>query len=129
MLKSSVYDHSDGYIFAKETITADMGTAPSQNKKNIEVVSKYCVPFTDCISEINNIQVDNARDNEVVTSIYNLIEHSTNYSKTSRNLWKYYRDEPNNLITASKSFIFKSRLLNSTNNEDSLNLEKTVPSK
>ena len=85
MLKSSVYDHSDGYIFAKETITADMGTAPSQNKKNIEVVSKYCVPFTDCISEINNIQVDNARDNEVVTSIYNLIEHSNNYSKTSGN--------------------------------------------
>ena len=71
-----INDHSDGYIFAKETISADMGTAPSPNNKNIEVVSKNCAPFTDCISEINNTQVDNARDNEVVTSIYNLIEHS-----------------------------------------------------
>ena len=85
MLKSSVYDHWDGYIFAKETITADMETAPSPNKKNIEVVSKNCAPFTDCISEINNTQVDNARDNEVVTSIYNLIEHSNHYSKASGN--------------------------------------------
>ena len=56
-----------------------METAPSLNKKNIEVVSKNCAPFTDCISKINNTQVSNTRDNEVVRSIYNLIEHSNNY--------------------------------------------------
>ena len=27
--------------------------------------------------------------------MYNLIEHSDNYSKTSASLWQYYRDEPN----------------------------------
>ena len=27
-------------------------------------------------------------------SMYNLIEYSENYSKTSGSLWKYYRDEP-----------------------------------
>ena len=26
--------------------------------------------------------------------VYNLIEYSDDYSKTSRSLWKYYRDEP-----------------------------------
>ena len=26
--------------------------------------------------------------------MYNLIEYSDNYSKTSRILWQYYRDEP-----------------------------------
>ena len=26
--------------------------------------------------------------------MYNLIEYSDNYLKTSRSLWEYYRDEP-----------------------------------
>ena len=26
--------------------------------------------------------------------IYSLVEYSDNYSKTSRSLWQYYRDEP-----------------------------------
>ena len=26
--------------------------------------------------------------------MHNLIEYSNNYSKTSRSLWQYYRDEP-----------------------------------
>ena len=36
---------------------------------------------TDCIREINNIQVDNARDLGVVMLMYSLIEYSDNYSK------------------------------------------------
>ena len=59
--------------------------------------------------------------------MYNVKDYSNNYSKTSENLCKFYRDGPSNLTTASKSFIFKSRLLNSTNNEGFLNLEITVP--
>ena len=31
---------------------------------------------------------------DVVMPIYNLIEYSDNYSKTSGSLWQYYRDEP-----------------------------------
>ena len=27
-------------------------------------------------------------------SMYSLIEYSDNYSKTSGNLWQYYKDEP-----------------------------------
>ena len=41
---------------------------------------------------MNNAQVDKAKD--VVMPLYNLIEYSDNYSKTSGSLWQYYRDEP-----------------------------------
>ena len=51
-------------------------------------------PFADYISGINNTQVDNAKDLDVIIPMYNLTKHSDNYSKTSRSLWQYYRDEP-----------------------------------
>ena len=51
------------------------------------VAFKNCAPFINCISEINNTQVDNAKDN--------LIENSDNYARTPGSLWQYYRDEPN----------------------------------
>ena len=40
--------------------------------------------------------------------MYNLIEYSDNYSKTSVSLWQYYRDEPNGNLTDSK--LFKSKI-------------------
>ena len=43
-------------------------------------------------------------------SMYNLIEYSNNYSKTSGSLWKYYRDEANATLTDSESFRFKVRI-------------------
>ena len=52
-----------------------------------------CAPFTNCISEINNTQIDKAKNIDVVTPMYNLIEYSNNYSKTSGSLWEYDRDE------------------------------------
>ena len=36
--------------------------------------------------------------------MYNLIEYSDNYSKTSRTLWQYYRDDPKDTIAESESF-------------------------
>ena len=39
--------------------------------------------FTDYISEINNTQVDNAKDLDVAMPLYNLIEYSNNYSEPS----------------------------------------------
>ena len=35
--------------------------------------------------------------------MYNLIEYSDNYSKTSGRLWQYYKDDPNDNITESES--------------------------
>ena len=42
--------------------------------------------------------------------MYNSIEYSNNYSKTSGSLWQYYRDEPNDNITQSVSFQFKLKI-------------------
>ena len=49
--------------------------------------------FISCISKINNTLIDNVEDLEIVMPLYNLIECSKNYSKTTGNLWNYYRDE------------------------------------
>ena len=60
MLKSSLCDYSDAYILVKGTITvADTSAAgTAANNTNKKVTFKSCAPFTNCISEINNTQVD-----------------------------------------------------------------------
>ena len=50
----------------------------------------------------NNTQIDNARYIDTVMPMYNLIEYSKNYLKTSGSLWQYYRDDPNDSITQSE---------------------------
>ena len=89
------------YLF-KETITVpNTGTAAAPNNRNKKVILKNCVPFTDCISDSNNKEIDHAKDIDVAISMYNLIKYSDNYSKTSVRLWQYYRDESfinNNVI-------------------------------
>ena len=62
-----------------------------QTERNKGVAFKNCAPFTNCISEINNTQIDNAKDIDIVMPMYNLIEFSDNYSKTSQSLWQYNR--------------------------------------
>ena len=52
----------------------------------IKVIFKNCAPFTNCISEINNTQTDNAKDIDSVMPMYNLIEYSDNYAKTTGSL-------------------------------------------
>ena len=63
-------------------------------KKNKGVIFKDCRPFITCKSEINNTEIDNAKDIDILMPMYNLIEYSDNYSKTSGSLWKYYKDIP-----------------------------------
>ena len=46
-------------------------------------------------------QVNSARDLDVLMPMYNLTEYSGYYSKTSRSVRQYYRDEPNNILTNS----------------------------
>ena len=82
MIRSSLCDYSDVYIHVKGTITSPKHWSGS-NKK---VTLKNCAPFTNCISQINNTQVDDTHDINVVMPIYNLLEYSYNYSKTSRSL-------------------------------------------
>ena len=118
MLKSSLCDYPDSYILIKGTITiagaGDDAAARQANERYKGVVFKNCAPFTNCISEINNTQVDNAKDIDIVMPMYNLIEYSDNYAKTSGNLWKYYRDEPNDNLANSESFKFKVKITGKT---------------
>ena len=62
--------------------------------------------------------------------MYNLIEYSDNYSKTSGTLWQYYRDERNNNLTGSESLKFKIKIIGDTPNDlDKKNVEIIVPLK
>ena len=140
MLKSSLCDYSDAYILAKGTITANNTAAVDDdaNNTNKKVIFKNCVPFTNCISEINNTQVDNARDIDIVMPMYNLIEYSDNYSKTSGSLWQYCKDIPavnndaivnfadNNL---TDSFNFEVKITDQTGDDGTKNVEIMVPLK
>ena len=64
--------------------------------RNRFLAFKNNASFTNCISEINNVLIDNAENLDVVIPMYNLLEYSKNYKKTTGSFWNYYRDEPNN---------------------------------
>ena len=46
------------------------------------------------MSEINNTQIDHAKDFGRVIPMYNLIEYSDNYLKTFGKLWQYCKYIP-----------------------------------
>ena len=84
MLRPSLGDYSDAYILVSGATTVAQEASGGGND-NIEVVFKNCAPLTDCISEINNAPIDNAKNIDIVMSMSNLIEYSNNYSDTSEN--------------------------------------------
>ena len=105
MLRSDLCDFSDAYIAVKGTITF---TDPNNAKRIKSVAFKNNAPFINCISKINGIQTGNAEDLYVIMPMYNLLEYSKNYRKTTSSLWNYYRDEPCDHLSAnSKSFKYK----------------------
>ena len=118
MLRSSLCDDPDAYILIKGTITitgaGDDDAAKQSDERNKGVIFKNCAPFTKCISRINGTEIDNAQDIDIVMPMYNLIEYSDNYSKTSGSLWQYYKDDPNDNITQSESFKSKMKIIGKT---------------
>ena len=82
-------------------------------------------PFISCISKINGELVENVEDLDIVMPMYNLLEYSKNYGKTSGSFFNYYRDEPkehtigvgnyavNISIRNSKSFDYKAKIIGS----------------
>ena len=90
--------------------------------------------------------VDNAENLDIVMPMYNLLEYSDNFSKTSGNLWNYYRDEVNdsanenndvnsyrinnNKTVTSKFFKYKTKIVGNTrDNNNRLNAEVVAPLK
>ena len=144
MLKSSLCDYSDAYIPAKRTISvnntaAAAAAADAANNTNKKVIFKNCAPFTNCISEINNTQVDNAKDIDIVMPMHNLIEYGDNYAKTSGSLRQCCLDIPplddDNVITffteanGTDSFNFKAKITGQTGDNGTKDVETMVPLK
>ena len=143
MLKSSLCDYSDAYILVKGTISVNNTAAAVADANNTDkkVIFKNCAPFTNCISEIR--QVDNAKDIDVVMPMYNLIEYSDNYGKTSGSLWQYclppLPDIPpldnagaSTFFTEANltdSFNFKVKFTGETGNNGTKDVEIMVPLK
>ena len=96
MLRSSLCDYSDAYILVKGNITVNNTAADgaAANNTNKKVIFKNCAPFTNCISKINNTQIDNAEYIDIVMPMYNIIEYSGNYLKTSGGLLQYCKEIP-----------------------------------
>ena len=134
MLKSCLCDYTDAYTLVKGKITitgaGDDAAARQADERDKGVAFKNCAPLIGCISEINNTQIDNAKDIDIVMPMYNLIEYSDNYAKTSESLWQYYRDEPNDNLPNSESLKSKIKITEKTpaagNEKD---VEIMVPSK
>ena len=118
MLKPDLCNYAYAYIFFKGTITItgarDDAAARQLDERNKGVVFKNCAPFTKCRSRINNTDIGNAQDIDIVMPMYNLIEYSDNYSKTSGSLWQYYKDDPNDNMEQSESFKSKIRITGKT---------------
>ena len=136
MLKSILCDYSDAYILVKGTITVNNNTAAAAPASNTD---KNCAPFTICMSEINNTQVDNAKDIDIAVPMYNLIEYNDNYSKTSGSLWQHCKDilavNNNNEIVnfnndnPTDSFNFKVKMTGEAGDDGTKNVEIMDPIK
>ena len=123
MLRSDLCDYSDAYVWIKGTITV---TNLNDNANfNKDLTLKNNAPFISRISKINSELVENAEDLDIVMPMYNLLEYSKNYEKTSGSLFNYYRDEPSEItigagnnainisIRNSKSFDYKTEITGS----------------
>ena len=114
MLKSSLWDNSDAYVLWSGTITVTWAGANDiekrLDKRNKGVIFKNWATFTNSISEINITQTDNAKHLDALIPIHDLIEYSDNYSKTSRSLWQYYKDNPSDNMIKSESFKSKIKI-------------------
>ena len=89
ILKSSLCDYSDAYILkGKITITGAGADAAARqaDERDKGAAFKNCAPFTSRKSDIDNVEIDYCHNIDIVMPIYNLIEYSDNYAKTSGSL-------------------------------------------
>ena len=88
MLRSDLCDFSDAYIVVK----GDIALRKTNGRwifgiKNKVLALKNNVPFTNCISKINNVITANGEHLDAVMPMYNLLEYSKNYRKTQQEVF------------------------------------------
>ena len=133
-------DFSDAYIVVK----VDISLTNAANRDFIDVRNRFLAfknnaLFTNCISEINTVLIDNAEDLDIIMPMCNLLEYSKNYSKITRSLCNCYKDEPNDHalnnynadpIKNSASFKYKTSITGKTSNasheENDVNTEPEI---
>ena len=141
MLRSDLCYYSDAYVWVKGKIIV---TNPNDNANfNKELTLKNNATFTSCVSKINFELVVNAEDLDIVMPMYNLLEYSKNYEKTSGSLFNYYRDESSEItigagknainisIRNSKSFDYKTEITGSldADEDEKEDVEIAIPLK
>ena len=77
-LRTCLCNYSNAYILVKGAITAINTLAQDQanNGAYKKVLFKNFSPFTDCISRINNTQIDDIYDINVAMPMYSSIEYN-----------------------------------------------------
>ena len=128
MLRSDLCNYSDAYVLVSGTITvtANAGTNNIRDKKNRSVILKNNAPFISCITRTNGELIEDAYDLDIVMPMYNLLEYSKNYRKTTGSLYNYYRDELSDFfnnanvnyrtIIRSNAFKYKNKIIGNTYN-------------
>ena len=127
MLRSNLCDYSDAYILVKGTITVNGIVNGAENeilRRNRPLILKNNAPFVSCMTKINNEFIEDADDLDIVMPMYNLLEYSKTYRKTTGSLYKYYRDElsddnnpnnfPNTNVVNSNTFKYKNKITRNT---------------
>ena len=79
ILESNLRDYNDAYILVRDDVTFIAASAT-------QVAFKNCAPFSKCIPKIDEATIDDAEDLDLVMSMYSVIEHISNYSKTTGSL-------------------------------------------
>ena len=137
MISLILCEYKDAYILAKRTITvSNKGKASAPKNRAKKVMFKNYAPFIDCMSEIQNKEIDHA-DTDVVMPIYILIKYKDNCSKSSGSSWKYYWDEPFTNDTGviidvhddpnSASFKYKQKIPGQTRNNGTKDVQIMIP--
>ena len=94
MLRSDLCDFSDLYIVVKGYIAV---TNPDDAKRNKSFAFKNNAPLP--------------------MPMYNLLEYSKNYRKTTGCLWNYYQDKPSNPLSSNcESFKYQTSITGNTYN-------------
>ena len=78
MIRLNWYDYSNAYILVRKTITIkgewENDAVKRENERNKVVIFKNFALFNECISNLNNTQIDNAKNIHVLMPVCILIE-------------------------------------------------------
>ena len=86
-----MWDSNDSYIVLKRNIRVT--GAAARDRQDRRWILKNCAAVSSCLLK-KKTYVGNAKDLDIVTPRYNLLECSKNYSKISGSLWQYFKEEP-----------------------------------